>query len=204
MYLAKRILIMTIILSGAILLYSSDAIAAEPNLQLGSRGSAVVELQKALNNYGSWCGAADGIFGAKTHTAVINFQKYKKLQVDGIVGPQTRKALGLAPATVDYNQSSRGGVRTLMMVATGYCPCAKCCYPFDGKTTYLGCPPGHGTVAVDPRVIPMGSRLYVEGYGNGVATDQGGAIKGNRIDLFFYTHQEALNWGMKTVRVTVY
>ncbi|MDD4172558.1 MAG: peptidoglycan-binding domain-containing protein, partial [Syntrophomonas sp.] len=67
MRLVKRVLIMAVILSGVLLLYSNDAMAAEPNLQWGSRGSAVVELQKTLNNQGFWCGAADGIFGAKTY-----------------------------------------------------------------------------------------------------------------------------------------
>jgi len=60
-----------------------------------------------------------------------------------------------------------------------------------------------GIVAVDPKVIPMGTKLYVEGYGEAIAADQGGAIKGNRIDLYFDTHQQALNYGMKTVNVTI-
>ncbi|MBP8819787.1 MAG: hypothetical protein KBG91_05085 [Syntrophomonadaceae bacterium] len=50
----------------------------------------------------------------------------------------------------------------------------------------------------------MGSRLYIEGYGDAIAADQGNAIKGNRIDLCFSTHQQALNWGIKTVKVTLY
>jgi 3D (Asp-Asp-Asp) domain-containing protein len=49
----------------------------------------------------------------------------------------------------------------------------------------------------------MGTRLYVEGYGEGIAADQGGAIKGNRLDLCFSSHQEALDWGIKTVKVTI-
>jgi 3D (Asp-Asp-Asp) domain-containing protein len=60
-----------------------------------------------------------------------------------------------------------------------------------------------GIVAVDPNVIPMGTKLYVEGYGEAIAADQGGAIKGNRIDLFFGSHQEALNFGKRTVKVTI-
>ena len=203
MHLVKRVLIMAVILSGVLLLYNNDTMAAEPNLQWGSRGNAVVQLQKTLNNQGFWCGAADGIFGAKTYNAVINFQKSKKLQVDGIVGPQTRKALGLSTATPSSTQVSRGGERTLSMVTTGYCPCAKCNFPYGGQPSYLGYPLARGIIAVDPNIIPMGTRLYVEGYGSGIAADQGNAIKGNRLDLFFDTHQEALKWGIRTVKVTI-
>jgi 3D (Asp-Asp-Asp) domain-containing protein len=64
-------------------------------------------------------------------------------------------------------------------------------------------PLARGIVATDPDVIPMGTRLYVEGYGEAIAADQGSAIQGNRIDLFFDSRQEAMDWGMKTVQVTI-
>lgn len=101
---------------------------------------------------------------------------------------------------------SRGGSRTgrvLTMTATGYDSCYECNKPFYGKPSYIGLPLRKGVVAVDPRVIPMGTRLYVEGYGEAIAADQGNAIKGNRIDLFFDSHQQALNYGKKTVKVTI-
>lgn len=59
------------------------------------------------------------------------------------------------------------------------------------------------SVAVDPRVIPLGTKLYVEGYGYAIAEDTGGAIKGNRIDLFFNSSSEANDWGVKWVNVYV-
>lgn len=59
------------------------------------------------------------------------------------------------------------------------------------------------SVAVDPRVIPLGTKLYVDGYGYAIAEDTGGAIKGNRIDLFFNSSCEATNWGVKWVNVYV-
>ena len=60
-----------------------------------------------------------------------------------------------------------------------------------------------GVVAVDPTVIPLGSKLYVDGYGMAIAADIGSAIKGNRIDLFFETVEEALQYGRKTIDVYV-
>lgn len=203
---SKKIILPVVILSflftGLILFNAGQAVAAEGNLFIGSRGDAVVQVQQALNTKGYWCGTADGIFGPKTYSAVIRFQREAGLDVDGIVGPQTKKALGLGYSSPAYTPSR--GARILTLVATGYCPCAKCNYPYGGQPSYLGYPLKKGIVAVDSRVIPMGSRLYIEGYGNAIAADQGNAIKGNRIDLCFSTHQEALNWGIKTVKVTLY
>lgn len=98
---------------------------------------------------------------------------------------------------------SRGGGRTIYMVATGYTDAPEENYPYAGMPSYIGMPLQRGVVAVDPNVIPMGTKLYVEGYGQAIAADQGGAIKGNRIDLFFNSKSEAYNWGMRTVKVTV-
>lgn len=59
------------------------------------------------------------------------------------------------------------------------------------------------TVAVDPKFIPYGTMLEIEGVGVRIAEDCGGAIKGNRIDLLFDTHEEALKFGIQTKQVTI-
>lgn len=64
--------------------------------------------------------------------------------------------------------------------------------------------PGAKVIAVDPNVIPLGSKVWVEGYGYAVAGDTGGAINGKRIDLFMPSHSDASSWGRKTVKVKVY
>lgn len=61
-----------------------------------------------------------------------------------------------------------------------------------------------GVVAVDPRVIPLGTRLFVPGYGRGIAADVGVAIKGRIIDLWMPSDNAARSWGRKTVTITVY
>jgi 3D (Asp-Asp-Asp) domain-containing protein len=87
----------------------------------------------------------------------------------------------------------------IRMVATAYVPyCAGC-----SGITKLGLRAGHGVVAVDPNVIPLGSRLYVPGYGKAVAGDTGGAIRGNRIDLGFNDLGEALRFGRRPITVYV-
>lgn len=64
-------------------------------------------------------------------------------------------------------------------------------------------PDGYSTIAVDPRIIPLGTKVYVEGYGYAIAQDTGGAIKGNIIDLYFNTYNEMINWGRRTVNVYI-
>ncbi|QUL97812.1 MAG: G5 domain-containing protein [Candidatus Fermentithermobacillus carboniphilus] len=103
---------------------------------------------------------------------------------------------------------SRGGQnirfeRALEVMATAYCPCSKCCGPYANGYTHTGVPAKRGVIAVDPKVIPLGTRVYVDGYGFGVAADTGSAIKGQRIDVCFDTHEEALAWGKRKVKVFI-
>lgn len=85
--------------------------------------------------------------------------------------------------------------RVLSMEATAY--------TYTGYRTATGVEPREGLIAVDPRVIPLGSRVYVEGYGYAIAADTGGAIKGKIIDVFFPSLQRCLNWGRQAVKVYV-
>ena len=62
---------------------------------------------------------------------------------------------------------------------------------------------GISTIAVDPSVIPLGSKVYIDGYGYAVAADTGTSIKGNKIDVYFTSYDEACNWGLKKVKLTV-
>jgi len=91
------------------------------------------------------------------------------------------------------------------MVATGYCPCEICCERWADGLTYTGDKVGRGCIAIDSKagILKLGQKLYIQGYGYGVANDIGGAIKGWEVDLCFNTHQRALEWGRKLVRVYV-
>lgn len=62
---------------------------------------------------------------------------------------------------------------------------------------------GYSSVAVDPRVIPLGTKLYITGYGYGIAEDTGGLIKGNRVDLFFNDESDCYSWGAKSADVYI-
>lgn len=99
--------------------------------------------------------------------------------------------------------SSRGTKRIIsreiIMQSTAYGPPD---FP-AGQHTATGAPVGPGSIAVDPSVIPLGTRLWVEGYGEGIANDTGGAIVGNIIDVWLPSYEECIQWGRRTVRVGV-
>ena len=96
----------------------------------------------------------------------------------------------LAPAPESAFPASDG---TLTVTASGYAIL---------RPTATGTAPGWGVVAVDPAVIPFGTRLSIPGYGTGVAADTGSAIRGPTIDLWFPTQAQALAWGRRTVSIT--
>ena len=83
----------------------------------------------------------------------------------------------------------------MIFEATAYC--------YTGNRTATGTWPSRGTIAVDPTIIPLGTRLFVEGYGEGIAEDVGGAIQGEIIDLYMLDRNEALSWGRRQVEVRI-
>lgn len=124
------------------------------------------------------------------------------------LGMPIAAALSTAPAAAAAVQ----GGQTIQMVATAYGPSPKDNYPY-GATDYFGKPLVAGDVAVDPSVIPLGTHLYVSGYSSpylpaggfyAVAEDTGGAINGNRIDIFInLPDSQVSTFGIQHVTVTV-
>lgn len=76
-------------------------------------------------------------------------------------------------------------------------------YTWTGNRTATGVWPSRGAVAVDPRVIPLGTKLYIEGYGEAVAVDTGEVIKGEIIDLYMDSREECVIWGRRQVQVEI-
>lgn len=172
------------------------ALAAPPkdmaDITVGARGDNVRLVQKLLADSGFYAGEIDGIFGSVTAKAVREFQQSANLNVNGIIDKENFVYLErLAGEPSRYS-------RSIIMRASAY----SAYDPGNGNRTYSGNLLRKGLVAVDPSVIPLGTRLYIKGYGYAIADDIGGAIKGNRIDLAFDSHREAINFGLQ--RVTVY
>lgn len=129
---------------------------------------------------------------------------------------------GVALTTCASRPFFRGKGVSVEMEATGYCKCGKCCGwrrnlflqpvyasgPQKGERKKVGITASGararvGTIAADTGLYPFGTKMFVPGYGWGVVEDRGGAIKGQRIDLFHRTHRQALEWGRKKVTVRV-
>jgi cystine transport system substrate-binding protein len=123
-------------------------------------------------------------------TAQRVVHKSAEIQAAAAAGDSTAPAAPLsAPA------APAAGGATLTVSSTGY--------SLPGWTA-TGLPVGWGVVAVDPAVIPLGTRMTVPGYGEAVAADTGSAVRGNTIDLWFPTLAQARAWGRRTVTITLH
>lgn len=105
-----------------------------------------------------------------------------------------------APAPAQERKSVSKEITVEATAYTAYCAG---CSGITATGIDLRSNPNRKVIAVDPRVIPLGSRVYVEGYGEAIAGDTGGAIKGTRVDLFMASQSSALNWGRKTVKLQI-
>jgi 3D (Asp-Asp-Asp) domain-containing protein len=106
--------------------------------------------------------------------------------------------------TTDKPSSDENVAKELTMTATAYTASCDGCSGITATGLNLKDNPNQKVISVDPSVIPLGSKVYVEGYGEAIAGDTGGAIKGNKIDLFIPEKQDAINFGVQEVNVKVY
>lgn len=162
-------------------------------LSEGARGKRVIHLQNQLLLHGYDPGVVDGVFGAGTADAIRRLQNETGLETTGVADEDVWDALDNAP----YFRGRY--TKTYHMRSTAYTP-----YDGGGEGhTALGGFAGKGHAAVDPNVIPLGSIVFIEGYGYAICDDIGGAIHGNIIDVGVDTLEQAYRWGTKS-RVKVY
>lgn len=106
-------------------------------------------------------------------------------------------------AAKTVNKDDSGNAETLTVSATAYTADCEGCSGVTATGIDLNENPNQKVIAVDPKVIPLGSTVYVEGYGKAIAGDTGGAIKGKKIDLFMSSEKQALKWGRQQVEVKI-
>jgi 3D (Asp-Asp-Asp) domain-containing protein len=132
-----------------------------------------------------------------TLTAQVDHSSSDAASAAPTTGTTTTDAAASAPAPAAPapapTPAPRG--RTLTVSSTGY--------SLPGHTA-TGLPVGYGVVAVDPSVIPLGTRMTIPGYGEGIAADTGSAVRGNDIDLWFPSLSQARAWGRRTVTITLH
>ncbi len=164
----------------------------------GMIGPPVDAVQLMLADGGHYNGAIDGAFGVGTEQAVKSFQAQIGVPQDGIVTEDLMNMLKHYSKRAASELPSRYS-KVIQMEATAYTTEDPGC----GLYTFRGSRLRKGLVAVDPNFIPLGTRLYVVGYGPALADDTGGDIKGNRIDLAYESRPEAFKFGRRMVTVYI-
>ena len=182
-------------------------------IKLGMKGDGVSYLQTRLSELGFYEGTADGICGTSTIDALKNFQRSRGMAADGICGRGTYRALDeepLAPVEGEYYSSNEpsdeepftefpGYGKVIHVEATAYSSME----PGLSAYTALGTICRRGVIATDPNVIPLGTRVFIPGYGYAVAEDTGGAIVGHRIDVAFDTIAECYEFGRQFIDIYI-
>ena len=108
-----------------------------------------------------------------------------------------------APAAAKTSAPVASTAKELTVTSTAYTANCEGCSGVTATGIDLLANPDQKVISVDPSVIPLGSKVWVEGYGEAIAGDTGGSIKGNKIDIFIPSQEEAINWGKKTVKVKI-
>ncbi|PGM57019.1 LysM peptidoglycan-binding and 3D domain-containing protein [Bacillus sp. AFS053548] len=115
----------------------------------------------------------------------------------------TTKESAPTPKENESKTNDSAGSKVIIMEASAYTASCKGCTGITATGINLKENPNTKVISVDPSVIPLGSKVNVEGYGVAIAGDTGGAIKGKRIDVFIPNKQDAINFGRKQVKVTI-
>jgi len=158
--------------------YRNDNSLTNGQLKVIQKGKSGIKTKKYLITY------HDNI----EHKRELIEEKILSPSIPEIIARGTKQTVQRAGKSLDVK-------KTFLMKASAY--------THTGSKTSTGVWPKKGIVAVDPKVIPLGSKLYIDGYGFATAQDVGTAIKGNRIDLFMETKNEAMRWGYRTVKVFI-
>ena len=159
---------------------------AKPLSIANSSTASTSELQHAIDTLNSYI-------------PLLNSSRIINMAKDGISNAKARISELNTPTVPTTSTEVGTAIKTLTMESTAY---------YGHSITASGLKPvrnpnGVSTIAVDPNVIPLGTKVYVSGYGVAIAADTGGAIKGNIIDVFLNTHEECMSWGRRQVTVQI-
>ncbi|WP_121610978.1 3D domain-containing protein [Mesobacillus foraminis] len=156
----------------------------------------------------------DTLYGIaiKHKTTVNSIKSWNKLKSNTIHPNQKLKVSGTKVTaskpktkakTTTASKTKNKVVKTLTVNASAFTANCKGCSGITYTGINLKKNPNAKVISVDPKVIPLGSKVYVEGYGYAVAADKGSAIKGKRIDVFMNSYNKAIQWGRRTVKVQI-
>ena len=191
--LFKFLLVLTVIFSIGVTNISADSTGVVIASKLNVRKGPSIKYSKkgSLNK-------------SKSVTILDESNGWYKINLNGNKGWVSKKYIKLGENSTSNDKSKDlidnkdKVVRTLNVEATAYT--AYNSY----SLTSTGQKPTWGTIAVDPKVIPYGTKIYIPEFGKTfIANDTGGAIKGNKIDIFMNTKKECYNWGRRTIEIQI-
>lgn len=170
----------------AVIEENEKTLISKPLSIANSSTASVSELQNAIDTLNSYI-------------PLLNSSTTINLAKEGISNAKARISELNTPTVPTTGTEVGTAIKTLTMESTAY---------YGHGITASGLKPvrnpdGISTIAVDPDVIPLGTKVYVSGYGLAIAADTGGAIKGNIIDVFLNTHEECISWGRRQVTVQI-
>ena len=170
----------------AVIEENEKTLISKPLSIANSETDSVSELQNAIDTLNSYIPLLNS-------STIINMAK------EGISNAESRISELNKPIVPTTSTEIGTVIKTLTMDSTAY---------YGHGITGSGLnpvrnPDGISTIAVDPNVIPLGTKVYVSGYGLAIAADTGGAIKGNIIDVFLNTNEECISWGRRNVTVQI-
>src|SRR5699024_5437654 len=176
---------------------SSDLIVVGQELDMN--GANVTEAAPTNDNKQAQSETAEP---ATTEVSNENTEEGTPVKKETKEEPKSEQTAKETSKQANQTEGSTEG-KTISVTSTAYTAECDGCAGVTSTGVDLNANPDAKVIAVDPNVIPLGSKVYVEGYGYATAADTGGAINGNKIDVHISSKDEALSWGSKTVNVTI-
>lgn len=134
--------------------------------------------------------------------SIINDLKTSTAITDKPIMPAAHESKETTTSTTAPSTNNTAS-KEITVEASAYTASCEGCSGITATGINLKTNPNAKVISVDPTIIPLGSKVYVEGYGEAIAGDTGGAIKGNRIDVFIPSQQDAINFGVKKLKITI-
>lgn len=161
-----------------------------------------IEHDTTVEQLEEWNGlSSDLIYAGDTLIVFKPLEEAATNEVKNVSSENVRTQTSTKPTPAPTPAPNTG--KTMTVEATAYTAYCDGCSGTTANGTNLRANPNLKVIAVDPRVIPLGTKVWVEGYGEAVAADTGGAIKGNKIDVFIPNLSSAYEWGRRTVTIKI-
>ncbi|MCM3567354.1 3D domain-containing protein [Neobacillus mesonae] len=202
----KKFLV-TLGLAGLVLFGSTNGASAASHTYTVKKGDSLYKIAKtyktSVTNLKKWNHLRSTIIYPKQKLVVSSSIKSSNKKAAPVKKAATVKTKSAAPAKTAAKTKASTVVKTLTVTATAYSASCKNCSGITAAGLNLKKNPNLKVISVDPRVIKLGTKVYVEGYGYAVAGDTGGAMRGNKIDVFMPSKAKAIQWGRKKVKVKI-